>query len=97
MEKLGETVFSGERPWSEMSPGEAGRNSAKMMLYYAISRCSTDREQQRAIALYNTYCFGYSLGMNFKNQEGRREMLWFEDLEEIADRGCTDKGCRIWR
>jgi hypothetical protein len=65
------------------------------MLYYAILRCPTARESQRAIALYNTYGFGYALGMNFKNAEGRREMLWPEDLKAIVASGKTKHGCRI--
>jgi hypothetical protein len=49
----------------------------------------------RAIALYNTYCFGYALGMNFRNPQGRRELLWPQDLDEIAQDGRTANGCRI--
>ena len=50
---------------------------------------------QKAIALYNIYSFGYALGMNFRNKAGRREMLWPEDLDEIAAKGCNKDGCRI--
>ncbi len=94
MEKVGEVIYSQSRPkgWEEMSAAEAGRNAAKMMLYYGILRCRTARESQRAIALYNSYGFGYALGMNFKNAEGRREMLWPEDLDEIAAAGKTKEG-----
>jgi hypothetical protein len=52
-------------------------------------------EMQRAIALYNSYGFGYMLGMNFRNAKGRREMLWAEDLDAIAACGVTKYGCRI--
>lgn len=99
MEKVGEVIYSDGVPkdWMEMSPAEAGRNAVKMMLYYAILRCRTARENQRAIALYNSYCFGYALGMHFKNAEGRREMLWPEDLDEILAVGRTKHGCRIVR
>jgi hypothetical protein len=57
MEKIGEVIYSKFVPkgWEEMTPAEAGRNAAKMMLYYAILRCRTMREEQRAIALYNSY------------------------------------------
>jgi hypothetical protein len=65
------------------------------MLYYAILRCRTPRENQRTIALYNTYGFGYALGMSFRNAEGRREMLWPQDLDEILQSGKTKHGCRI--
>lgn len=99
MEKLGEVVFSEIMPpeWRKMTPAEAGRNSAKMMLYYAIPRCPSRRVEQRAIALYNTYSFGYALGMNFRDANGVREMLWPEDLDEIARTGSTKHGCSIWR
>jgi hypothetical protein len=88
------------KDWSEMSAAEVGRNAIKMMLYYAIRPdaiiAEEAREQKRpvprpvanrlnrAIALYNTYGFGYALGMNFRNKEGRREMLWPKDLDELA-------------
>jgi len=64
MEKVGEVVFSRGMPkeWSDMTPAQAGRNATKMMLYHAILRCHTRREEQRAIALYNHYSFGFELG-----------------------------------
>lgn len=97
MGKVGEVIYSESRPknWGSMSPQEAGRNAAKMMLYYAILRCRTAREEQRAIALYNSYGYGYALGMNFRNAEGRREMLWSQDLDEILASGRTATGCRL--
>lgn len=99
MEKVGEAIYSEPdtmpRDWQEMTPAQAGRNAVKMMLYYAILRCRTQREKQRAIALYNTYGFGYALGMNFRNADGRREMLWPQDLHEILQSGKTKSGCRI--
>ncbi len=52
-------------------------------------------EMQRAIALYNSYGFGYALGMNFKNRARKREMLWPQDLDEILESGETTTGCRI--
>jgi hypothetical protein len=97
MEKLGEAIFSEKLPstWSQMTPAGAGRNAAKMMLYYAIPRSLNYRGEQRAIALYNTYCFGYALGMNFRDGEGHREMLWSDDLHEITSEGSTKHGCTI--
>ena len=67
-----------------MSPAEAGRNAVKMMLYYSILRCK-DKHRQRAIALYNCYCFGYSSrDESFtKNGKGQREMLWPVDLDQF--------------
>lgn len=97
MGKIGEAIYSHGVPkeWSEMTAAQAGCNAAKMMLYYAILRCRTKNESQRAIALYNSYGFGYALGTNFKNAEGRREMLWPEYLDEILADGCTKQGCRL--
>jgi hypothetical protein len=99
MEEVGKIIYSDKdkmpENWRHMTPAEAGRNAAKMMLYYAILRCRTARESQRAIALYNTYGFGYALGMHFKNEKGGREMLWPEDLDEILASGKTKGGCRI--
>ncbi|MFC1604400.1 hypothetical protein ACFL5F_05160 [Planctomycetota bacterium] len=98
MEKVGEVIYASGVPqeWAEMSLAEAGRNAAKMMLYYAIRRCRTKREEQRVIALYNSYCFGYALGMNFRNSKGQRKMLWPEDLDEILMDGCTKHGSRLY-
>lgn len=98
MEKVGEVIYASGVPqeWAEMSPAEAGQNAAKMMLYYAIRRCRTKREEQRAIALYNSYCFGYALGMNYRNSKGQREMLWPVDLDEILVNGCTKHGNRFY-
>ena len=97
MEKIGEVIYTESVPegWEQITPAEAGRNAAKMMLYYAILRCRTAREQQRAIALYNSYGYGYALGMNYKNAEGRREMLWPQDLDEILSSGKTKSGCSV--
>lgn len=97
MEKIGEVIYSKSVPkgWRDMTSAEAGRNAAKMMLYYAILRCRTIREEQRAIALYNSYGFGYALGMNYKNAERRREMLWFQDLDEILSAGKTRGECTL--
>jgi len=97
MGKIGEIIYAQSMPkgWEEMTQPDAGRNAAKMMLYYAILRCRTMREEQRAIALYNSYGYGYALGMNYKNAEGRREMLWPQDLDEIFSVGRTKNGCVI--
>lgn len=97
MGKVGEIIFSKSVPKSrkKMTPADAGRNAAKMMLYYAILRSRTVREEQRAIALYNSYGYGYALGMHYMNAEGRREMLWPRDLDEILSAGKTRNGCVI--
>jgi hypothetical protein len=97
MAQVGEVVYARGVPheWGEMTSAEAGRNAAKMMLYYAILRARTREEEQRAVALYNAYGFGYALGTSFRNRGGTREMLWFEDLEEILERGESKHGCRL--
>ncbi|MBC7816731.1 MAG: hypothetical protein IAG10_07580 [Planctomycetaceae bacterium] len=97
MEKVGEALYSDGMPsyWAEMTPAEAGRNAAKMMLYYALLRCRSAKQDQQAIALYNSYGFGTALGMSFRNPEGKREMLWPQDLDEILVDGVTRSGCRI--
>lgn len=97
MAKVGEVIYADGIPseWAPMSLAEAGCNAAKMMLYYAIGRSRTKLEQQRAIALYNAYGFGFALGANFRNADGKREMLWPEDLDEILAHGVTKHGCRF--
>ncbi len=95
---LGENIYSDNLPpeWKGMTPAEAGRNAVKMMLYYALNRSPNLRKEQRAIALYNAYCFGYTLGMNFRDINGHREMLWYEDLQQILEKGLTKYGSKIW-
>lgn len=104
--KKGDEPDPKPKEWEEMTPAEAGQNAVKMMLYYAIRPYAIKdqkgslskreaRIMQKAIALYNTYGFGYALGMNFRNKAGRREMLWPQDLDEIATNGCNKDGCRI--
>ena len=104
--KTGDGLDPKPQEWAEMTPAEAGRNAVKMMLYYAIRPYAIKEEEgmlskkeaqvmQKAIALYNSYGFGYALGMNFRNKAGRREMLWPQDLDEIATKGCNKDGCRI--
>lgn len=97
MGEIGTLAFTegAPSPWPEMSPAEAGQNAVKMMLYYAMRRCPTRVSEQRAVALYNTYGFGYSLGANFRQDRGRgrRVMLWPEDLDEIAANGVTTSDC----
>jgi len=114
MEKVGEIIFAHKqdmpKDWKEMKPSEAGRNAVKMMLYYAIHHyvlkeqegtlnSRESRVKQRAIALYNSYGFGYALGMKFRDADGRRDMLWPQDLDEILVAGKTQHGAKIkgWR
>lgn len=99
MGEIGRAIYGEKRPpeWSEMTSEEAGRNAAKMMLYYAILRSRNAKEARPAVALYNAYSFGYALGTSFKDAKGRREMLWPEDLDEIAETGFSKEGCFLHR
>jgi len=69
-----------------MTPAEAGRNAIKMMLYYAIrpyalkegeGTLSEDeaRVMQKAIALYNTYCFGYALARTSRTERPSKNVV----------------------
>lgn len=97
MGQVGEAAYADGVPpeWAGMTPEEAGRNAVKSSLYYAILRSRTPREESQATALYNSYGFGYALGMNFKDRTGRRRMLWFDDLREIQQSGSTVDGFSI--
>jgi hypothetical protein len=99
MEQLGADIFSepGSAPWPEMIPEQAGANAATQSLYHAIARCTSRRSEQRAIALYNAYGFGYALGTSYKDKTGRRHMLWAEDLRQILESGESVNGCRLRR
>jgi hypothetical protein len=90
---VGSALYATERPagWEELSPDEADENAAMMMPSYAILRATSRDAESRAIALYNTYGFGYALGAHFVDQNGRREVLSFEDLEEIAEKGFAER------
>jgi len=88
--ELGSRAFAGNPPtgWKNMNVKEMGMNAVKSSLYAALMRFAPGSAvEQKAIALYNSYAFGYSLGMNFRTEPGRRAMLFFEDLVEILDKG----------
>ncbi|QQR72941.1 MAG: hypothetical protein IPJ17_15810 [Holophagales bacterium] len=89
--QLGQLAYGEDRPrgWEDLPPEEAGREAAKMMLYYSILRARTTREASRAIALFNSYGFGYALGAHFVDHKGTRQELFFEDLEQIAQNGIS--------
>lgn len=97
MEQLGADIFAepGSSPWPGMTPEQAGANAATQSLYHAIARCTSRRSEQRAIALYNAYGFGYALGTSYKDKTGRRHMLWAEDLRQILESGESRDGCRL--
>ncbi len=90
-----EGLFSEYIPkrWEKMTPAEAGQNPVKRILYYSILRCNT-AVRKNGLLPFN-YCFGYALGMSFKDTKGRREMLWLKDLDEILETGKTKHGCTL--
>ncbi|MBN2001543.1 hypothetical protein JW935_28635 [candidate division KSB1 bacterium] len=94
--RFGEEVYSHQpSPWPDMSPAEAGQNSVKMALYYAILHISEPTTLAQAIKLYNVLGFGFALGYNFRGSDGRPAMLWPEDLDEILTHGRTREGSFI--
>jgi len=96
MEQLGTDLFAEHAsPWPEMNPEESGVNAAKQSLYYAILRSTNRQAEQRAIALYNAYGFGYALGSNYKDRKGHRRMLWPEDLRELLGGRSVGRECWI--
>lgn len=97
MGEVGASVYAADpRPeWAGMTPEEMGRNAAQAMLHSAIFRARTDWEKRRVIALYNAYGFGYALGANFVDKDGRRDALWPEDLDELLAHGVTKHGGRL--
>ena len=97
MARVGEVIYRHAVPksWSKMTPSAAGRNAAKMMLYYAGLRAGSSREMRRAFALYNVYGFGYALGANFRDKKGRWDILSTSDLDEILADGISKQGFRI--
>jgi len=94
---LGSVIYSqpGASPWPDLSPEEAGRHAAVMMLYYALLQALAPRTEAQLIKLYNVLGFGYALGAHFRAADGKLEMLWCADLDEILRGGCTRDGSRI--
>lgn len=85
MAQVGTALYAAKplpKGWEYMSPEQAGQNAVKMMLYYAMMRPLSTRQQTKAIALYNVYCFGYPLGMDNRDAQGRLDMMWPQDLDK---------------
>lgn len=96
--KVGEVIYAQGAPseWGSMTPAEAGRNAAEMMLYYAILRAAGRREEQRAIALYNAYGFGYALRTSFRNgPTARARCSGLRIFESSSHAAKTKHGCRL--
>ena len=94
-ECVGETIFAAGVPqeWAEMSPSAAGRNAAKMRLYDAFQRARNPDEWNDAVALYNSYSFGWAVGNAFRTIE--RDLvpaITFEDLYDLRATGPESLG-----
>ena len=55
----------------------------RSLFYYAVRRSRSRSAEQRSIALYNAYGFGYAHGTSYKDRSERRHMLWPQDLREM--------------
>ena len=93
MSKVGEVAFRVDNPWPEMTPAEAGRNAVIAALHgVPLLPDLKNAPDQKAIALYNIFGFGYALGNHFRSTTGRqRGVLFPKDLDEIAATGQTKK------
>ena len=75
-------------------------NSLPAMLYHGVPRRRVPPEllsegaSFRAKAGVNTEP-AVLMRVNYRNPQGQREMLWPQDLDEIALNGRTANGCRI--
>lgn len=98
MGQLGTVLYRDGVPpeWSSMTPEQAGRNNADQMLRCALLRARTRAEDERAIALYNIYGFGFALGSSFRDETGRRELLEPFHVRELARARVTTDGARFW-
>ncbi len=87
MAQVGAHVFAGQRlprGLEHMNGEKAGVNLVKNWLYLMLLRYISRRQMQRAIRIYNAYCFGSPLA-----EEGKAEMLWPDDVphkDESEDR-----------
>ncbi len=82
MAQVGKSIYSAKPlpiGWEYMTPEEAGYNAIKEKLYYIPLRNISARQEQRAIKLYNIYCFSYPLGVDSK------EMLWPQDFPNTIE------------
>ena len=68
----------------KLIPGIRERMSHPRYLTLAAAAACGEFDEE-TVALYNTYDFGYAFGKNFRNKEGRREMLWPGDVDELAE------------
>lgn len=82
MAQVGKSIYATKplpKGWEYMTSEEAGYNAIKEKLYYIPLRYISARQEQRAIKLYNIYCFSYPLGVD------SREMLWPQDFPNTIE------------
>ena len=60
--------------WGDMTPAEAGLNTAKQALYYAQLRAMPKWHAKQAMRLYNVYGFGYAAAAR------ATDTLWPQDI-----------------
>jgi hypothetical protein len=72
-----------------MTPRQRGFNRAQAMPYYGYMRAVTKNETDNALTIWNTFGFGFALGMSFRDKKGHRAMLTGDDLEENYRHGCN--------
>ena len=69
---------------TDMSPQQAGSNDLLLQLHVAIAR-QADTEpnadrRRKTIELYNVLSFGWALGHNHRDADGKPVMMYPEDL-----------------
>ena len=84
MAQVGKEIYTKmDKPWKDMTSGEAGQNAFIMMLYYLPLRYLTSKQEHRAIKLYNIHGFGYPLGIDYAK---KHQMIWSREgkLEGVS-------------
>ena len=78
MGQVGAHVFAGRplpKGLERMTPENVGANQIKARLYVILLRYISTRQMNKAVRLYNFYCFGYPLAT-----EAKSEALWPDDF-----------------
>ena len=85
-EALAEDPDEGIR--KDMTPAEAGENNFLAQLHVAIFRQQEAEPDElrrgKTLELYNVLGFGWALGHGFRDKDGDRSMMFFEDLREMT-------------
>lgn len=80
MSQVGAHVFAGRplpKGLEQMTPEKVGVNQIKARLYVIPLRYISRRQVNKAVRLYNSYCFSYPLAT-----EAKTEALWPDDFPE---------------